>query len=232
MIADTAGWRGQAKETDRQMSSGHEYVNFRSGELLLEGVVYAGGECGGVICHPHPQYGGDMNNSVVRAIEDAMRGMGMTTLRFNFRGVGESGGNFDHGRGELQDAQSAIAVLAARGCGPIVLAGYSFGAMMALHAGAADEQVERVIAVAPPLALMPYPSEMRAVPQLIVVGARDGFCPPGTAERAATGRSGIEVRTIDGADHFFGAQIPELRDAIAAHLASNGCTDSIAKAKR
>ena len=106
-----------------------EKVTFLAGGLRLEGLLFEGNSDNGVvITHPHPQYGGDMYNPVVEATADAYRKAGWTTLRFNFRGSGQSEGSFDQGRGEQLDVLAAISYLQERGCHETDLAGYSFGA--------------------------------------------------------------------------------------------------------
>jgi alpha/beta superfamily hydrolase len=96
----------------------------------LEGAlaIAPGATAGVVVCHPHPLYGGDMDSAVVLAVADACAGLGLATLRFNFRGVGGSRGSWDEGRGEQDDVRAALAHL--RGLlGPparLALAGYSF----------------------------------------------------------------------------------------------------------
>src|ERR1700720_4593000 len=112
-------------------------VTFRLGALSLEGLLAAGGgdSPAAVVCHPHPSYGGSMLNNVVEAILAAMWQLGYATLRFNFRGVGGSEGEHDGGRGEAEDAAAAMAFLLSqpgvRKTGA-VMAGYSFGAMVAV----------------------------------------------------------------------------------------------------
>src|SRR5260370_22509693 len=90
-------------------------ISFRSGEVTLEGLIAnPGGDApAAVVCHPHPMYGGSMFNNVVEAILGALRELGYATLRFNFRGVGGSEGEYDGGRGEADDACAAMAFLLA-----------------------------------------------------------------------------------------------------------------------
>ena len=116
-------------------------VFFQSGALNLEGRLVsprrAETGAGVVICHPHPLYGGSMDNNVVYAVSKALAEKGITSLCFNFRGVGRSEGLHDDGRGEIDDTLAAIAFLA--GCseidsGRVGLAGYSFGGAVALNA--------------------------------------------------------------------------------------------------
>ena len=106
-----------------------ERVFIQAGEMKIEGRLdNAPGEKAAIVTHPHPLYGGDMNNNVVEALVQAYREKGYTTLRFNFRGVGQSGGSFDEGIGEQEDVKAALAHLGELGKSSIDLAGYSFGA--------------------------------------------------------------------------------------------------------
>src|SRR5678816_1332155 len=106
----------------------------------------------GVVCHPHPLYGGTMQNKVVHTLARAMQEVGAATVRFNFRGVGASTGTHDEGRGEIDDA-AAVAQWARRRwrCERLWLAGFSFGAAVALQA-APRLAPERLVTVAPPVA--------------------------------------------------------------------------------
>jgi hypothetical protein len=103
----------------------------------LEGILRGGAGKGGVvICHPHPLYGGSMGNSVVEAMEDGFSKAGFATVRFNFRGIGSSTGQYDNGDGETQDVVAACRFLRGKVAGPgrFVLAGYSFGAWVSVRA--------------------------------------------------------------------------------------------------
>lgn len=106
---------------------------FESDGLQLEGMLHEGNSrFAAVVLHPHPLYGGDMDNHVVLALRAALADAGATTLRFNFRGAGRSQGDYDHGRGEAGDARAAIRELRQLrpGC-RMLLIGYSFGAQVA-----------------------------------------------------------------------------------------------------
>ena len=126
-------------------------VTFKSSDLTLEGMIAspdgAGPHRAAVVCHPHPLYGGSMYNNVVDAVLEAMHARGFATLRFNFRGVGQSEGEFDNGNGEADDTVAAIRFLIAQKgvrADGAVLAGYSFGAMTAVRAAAGVEQVAAI----------------------------------------------------------------------------------------
>jgi uncharacterized protein len=202
-------------------------ITFRSGDLILEGMLARperGASPGAVICHPHPMYGGSMDNNVVAAIIAAMWRRGYATLRFNFRGVGASEGEYDGGEGEAADARAAVEFLAAQSDidrGAIALAGYSFGAAVALRAGLGDSRVARVIAVALPVAAMdPGINSAAAKPVLLVSGDRDTYSPIPALEQAMQKLgAAATLKVIAGADHFFGGYEPALVAEIEGALA-------------
>src|SRR6056297_3045783 len=110
-------------------------VIFESEGLILEGrIVYRDPGRAAVVTHPHPQYGGDMQNPVVQSITRVYQKKGYTTLRFNFRGTGKSQGRYAGGKGEVRDLAAAFAFLEKQGYAAIDLAGYSFGAWVNVHA--------------------------------------------------------------------------------------------------
>jgi len=187
-------------------------VTFPSDGLMLEGILHrpAGTSLypAVAVCHPHPLYGGDMHNSVVVAICEGLAADGMGALRFNFRGVGGSGGSFGGGVEERRDVQAALDYLEgdpAVDGGRIGLAGYSFGALVALSA--VDERVQGVAAVSPPLAMQDLSGRELRCPSLFVFGGEDAIAP---ADRLADLASALvrEHRAIvvPGADHFWWGQ--------------------------
>jgi alpha/beta superfamily hydrolase len=120
---------------------------------MLEGILRESGKRGGaIICHPHPLYGGSMHNNVVEALEEGFLQSAFTTLRFNFRGVGESEGAYDDGDGEVQDAIAACGHMrhVLGGDAPLVLAGYSFGAWIAAKAAGRVDGLRDLFLVAYP----------------------------------------------------------------------------------
>jgi alpha/beta superfamily hydrolase len=201
-------------------------VSFRSGDLTLEGLLAnPGGDApAAVVCHPHPLYGGSMLDNVVDAILAAMWQAGYATLRFNFRGVGASDGDHDGGPGEVDDAVAATAfVLAQPGIRKegAVMAGYSFGAMVALSSGYARAEIARVVAVAIPLAMADARiPDGASKPVLLVSGDRDSYS-PAAGLQALKSRIGAAARLeiVPGADHFFLGHEAELSRIIAAALA-------------
>lgn len=199
-------------------------VTFRSGKLTLQGLLANPGDApAAVVCHPHPMYGGSMYNNVVDAILSALWELGYATLRFNFRGVGESEGEHDGGRGEVEDAAAAMEFLLSqpgvRKSGA-VMAGYSFGAMVSVAAGYETAGVSRIVAVALPVGMMEarVPSGA-SKPILLVSGDRDSYSPVAgiTALRDRIGES-ARLEIVGGADHFFRGRELELSRVIVASL--------------
>ncbi len=206
-----------------------ERVTFKSGELKLEGMIAvpdgARPHRAAVVCHPHPLYGGSMYNNVVDAVIEALHARGFATLRFNFRGVGQSEGEFDNGKGEADDAVAAIRFLTAQkrvSADGAVLAGYSFGAMTAVRAAASVEEVAAIVTVALPLGMI-NPSALGTIakPIVLLAGDQDSYCPANHLA-ALAGRLGPSARLkiISGADHFFGGREREITVALVDELAA------------
>lgn len=183
-----------------------ERIHLQVDDLLLEGL-YEGvsRELGAVITHPHPLYGGNMLNPVVEAIENAYRSAGFSTLRFNFRGTGNSSGVFDNGVGERADVAAAVDFLRAEGIRDIHLTGYSFGAWVNANALQKNLSVSGLSMVAPPVAFIDFDDAIR-LPMLsvVVAGSRDDFAPPNLIRPAMNQwNPDAPLEIIDGADHFF-----------------------------
>ena len=204
-------------------------VTFKSGELTLEGMIAlpdgAGPHRAAVVCHPHPLYGGSMYNTVVDAALEALWARGFATLRFNFRGVGCSEGEFDNGQGEADDALAALRFLTAEkgvNASGALLAGYSFGAATALRAAARTEAVAAIVAIAPPLGMMD-PSALVAIskPIVLIAGDQDSYCPAKDLAALAERLEPLaRLRIIAGADHFFGGREHEIVAALGEALAT------------
>lgn len=200
-------------------------VTFPSGDLSLEGALVRspGSSQAAVVCHPHPQCGGDMNNSVVRAVAGSLERAGYATLRFNFRGVGRSDGRYAGGVGEIEDARAAVRyVMESTGVSQVVLAGYSFGALVALQAGVNMPEVDRLIAVAVPLdgldvSLLASCAKEKA----FIVGDGDAFCRVAKLQEAMAHLSEPKtIRVISGADHFFYGHEQEIAAAVNAFVSA------------
>lgn len=189
---------------------------FESGVVPLEGRFSAGGgRRGAVITHPHSLMGGSMTNNVVEALTTVFRDRGFTTLRFNFRGVGRSGGTFDNGEGERDDVLGALSFLADREVTDIILAGYSFGAWVNGKLYDRREMFSNIVMVSPPIDILEFSRDFPAkTGDLVVCGDRDRFCPLDLLTEL-TGESGCLVKIVPGADHFYTGY----EDALAKHLA-------------
>ncbi len=148
-----------------------------------------------------------MYNNVVEAILDALWKQGFATLRFNFRGVGASEGEHSGGLGEVDDAKAAMVFLLAQSgivSEGAVMAGYSFGAAMAMRAGVDLKEVATIAAVALPVGMSDFSSANVGGKKIVLVaGDRDSYCPKQAITELAES-SGAQLRIIEGADHFFG----------------------------
>jgi len=170
-----------------------------------------------VVCHPHPLYGGDMDNPVVvRAVEVATQG-GLSTCRFNFRGVGRSSGTHAKGEGEQDDVKAALAMLARHlpAGKPLGLAGYSFGAWVSAAAATPGIPLAALCLIAPPLSMFDFATLDGANRELLIVaGTRDTYCPPAGLALLAERVAGARIETIEGADHFFFGKLFPLGELI------------------
>jgi uncharacterized protein len=190
----------------------------RAGVETLEArlAVPSGARFGVVVTHPHPLYGGDMDNPVVERMVEVCAARGLATLRFNFRGVGASSGRHGGGRAEQEDIRASLALLGETlgGGARLALAGYSFGAAVAA-AVAVTSPVAGLALVAPPLRIedMALPTGIGG-PVLIVVGAEDQYCPPTELEAMHAQLPAATVVVVEGADHFFFGSLAALGDAV------------------
>jgi uncharacterized protein len=186
-----------------------EHVTFQVGEIRLEGLLSLPShtaKIGAVICHPHPLYGGEMHNNIVSALVDAFQVAGIATLRFNFRGVGNSEGEHDEGNAEVDDVKGAVTYLLSRQAVPtVVVAGYSFGSMVGLRAGTDDSRVHKLIGVALPIGMRDASFLLNAnKPTLLISGDHDNYSPvPGLNDLVAKLPAPKSLVIVDGADHFF-----------------------------
>jgi alpha/beta superfamily hydrolase len=189
-------------------------VSIMSGDLTLEGALHVPATTpapGVVVCHPHPQYGGDMDSNVVLAICRALVARGCVALRFNFRGAGGSEGTHD-GKAEVNDIRAALAHLEALlevDEKRIGLAGYSFGALMAAEVASGD--LRALLLVSPPVRA----ADLRVAwgcPALVLAGDRDEFAPLDRL-RVVADAPGVELRIVDGADHFWWGYEDEIEQA-------------------
>lgn len=173
-----------------------------------------------LVCHPHPLFGGTMDNKVVVIAARALQERGYATLRFNFRGVGQSTGSWDLGRGEAADAMAAAAALQTRWpAAQLLVAGFSFGAYVATQL-ATQLPVRQLITIAPPVQRFDFGT--LAVPQcpwLVVQGDQDELVDHEAVQAwTRTLQPAPEVVILPGAEHFFHGRLNDLRDAIQGHL--------------
>jgi uncharacterized protein len=177
-----------------------------------------------VVCHPHPLFGGTMTNKVAHTLAKTYSDLGATVVRFNFRGVGRSAGVHNDGHGEVDDALAAISWVRARWPGlPLWLAGFSFGAAVALAAALEDKHVARLVTVAPALKwLHATHGQLPTCPWLVVQGDHDELV---NIDEVKTWLSGLaqppQLRVLDGAGHFFHGRLTDLRDVVT-HWMQNG----------
>jgi hypothetical protein len=176
-----------------------------------------------VFAHPHPQFGGTMHTKAVYQGAKGLTRIGCAVLRFNFRGVGRSAGEFDQGEGEKADFRAALDYMAARYPGvPLWAAGFSFGAWVALEVGAEDARVSALIGIAPPVATsvsgQAYTFEGTLAspkPKFFVQGEADEVCP---LEAMWTFYGKLEepkeLVVVDMANHLFEGQAPEVGEAL------------------
>jgi alpha/beta superfamily hydrolase len=193
-----------------------------------------------VICHPHPQGGGTMHNGVVRAVAHALVERGVLALRFNFRGVEESGGRYDRGRGEQDDVAGALQwLLKQPEVDPwhVTIVGYSFGAWVGLHYAQRDPRVIAVAAIG--LVAWDPGIDLRRAnlwqetrhfdpgflasftrPKLFVSGEHDAFTPPAVlrdlVDRIPAPK---ELHIVHGTDHFFQGREQDVGELVASFVA-------------
>ena len=198
-----------------------EAVEIEAGAIILEGrlATPSAPTAGVALCHPHPLYGGDMDNPVVARAAEVCQGAGLATLRFNFRGVGQSGGSHDRGEGEQEDVRGALALLgkALAPATPLGVIGHSFGAWVGSRVACTHDRVSGMVVIAPPLAFYHFGflRECRKT-LLLVAGSRDPYCPRAEFEALTAGIPRAEARVIEGADHFFFGKLYPLGEAVAA----------------
>ena len=169
-----------------------------------------------VISHPHPLYGGSMTNKVVYILEKSFSELGAITVRFNFRGVGQSAGDYDHGRGEAEDLQAIVKELKRwRPQSPIWLAGFSFGAYVTARAQGAI-QAEKLLLVAPPVSLYDFDELAEiTVPWIVIQGGQDEVIEAAAVKNWVAQREN-QPRFIwmEDAGHFFHGKLNEVKASL------------------
>lgn len=189
-----------------------EQIYIENCKLKIEGLISKASEKKGVvICHPHPLMGGSMYNNVVEAIQEAYAAGNYSTLRFNFRGVEGSTGQYDDGRGEQSDILAAHKYLQDSGILKIALAGYSFGAWVGAKV---VEQFENFFAnvafVSPPINLYDFNfTKLNNKINIIVCGNNDQFCDVNLLKEKIKNIN-ANLKIISNADHFYFGQEKDL----------------------
>jgi uncharacterized protein len=201
-----------------------EYVTFPCGKLKLEGIFFEAGSGDPlpavVVCHPHPLYGGSMNNNVTMAIAGALGELPLNALLFNFRGVGASGGNYGGGTEEQEDVKAALDWLQKRAdvnAAKLGLAGYSFGAGVVFPVACGDERVKGVALVSPYFEDSPENLLHNCVkPKLIISGSEDQAVLADVvllyAREAAEPK---QVEIVKGPDHFWNGYEDAMAETVA-----------------
>lgn len=204
------------------------HVNIPTPQGHLEGILKPEEEAtqpvyAGLVCHPHPLYGGTMHNKVVFKAAQTLQNLNIPTLRFNFRGVGHSSGAFDEGRGEADDVRYALEFLSRRYPGiPVILGGFSFGAWVGLSVGANDDRAQALIGLGVPAKWFDGNTLQGCQkPKLFIHGTLDDTAPYDLAQQwfehvPAPKR----IVPIDGADHFFQNRLEEVQGNIANFVRS------------
>ena len=201
------------------MSASVERLAIEGPAGALEAVLEDPGAAGisyAVVCHPHPLYGGTMDNKVVTTVARALQDAGMPTLRFNFRGVGASDGAFDRGSGETADADAVASWGAEQWPGrSLVLAGFSFGAYVALRL-AQPRPPRQLITIAPAIQLLDEAAMTPPrCPWLVVQGDADEVVDPAAVSAWVNGlEPKPQLVVLPGAGHFFHHRLHELRDIV------------------
>jgi uncharacterized protein len=201
--------------------SGNLFISVPHGQLeaILKEPKESPAKGVALVLHPHPLGGGTMHNKVVFRAAAALNEAGLTTLRINFRGVGQSSGEHDFGKGELEDVRAALDYLSQNYPGQdLTECGFSFGSLMGLEVGRDDDRVKRLISIGTPLSKYDFSFlEECKKPLLFVHGERDEF---GKVEelRALADKLAqlipVKLVVVPGTGHFFEGHLDELKAAI------------------
>ncbi len=197
-------------------------IEFLSRDITLEGVfaLPAGKGPFGlvVVCHPHPLYGGNMDNKVVHALCQKMGEKGLASLKFNFRGVGKSGGHFGGGIGEKEDARAAISFAEQQpkiDSGKIGICGYSFGSMVAFSVAVEDSRIKAVAGISP----FVQPADLLhqyTKPKFFVSGTNDEFINTESLSQLVLGLpEPKELAICPNADHFWSGSEDPMAEKVA-----------------
>ena len=204
-------------------------VNFNGPDGRLEGRYHPSNRPQAplaLLLHPHPQHGGTMNNKIIYKLYQTFTKRGFSTLRFNFRGVGRSQGQFDNGQGELSDAASALDWMQTqnpntRSCW---IAGFSFGAWVAMQLMMRRPEIDGFISIAPPASQHDFsflaPCQASG---MIIHGDKDEVVPQSSVDKLAQKLQKqknikIDYRIVEGSDHFFIHHLDPLNEQVEGYL--------------
>lgn len=195
-------------------------INGPAGAIEVARDVAAPARGVAVVAHPHPLFGGTMDNKVVQTLARAFVQCGWTTLRFNFRGVGQSGGTHDDGRGETADLLHVVEQLAPQG--PLCVAGFSFGAFVAAQAAqrvAAQREIDKLVLIGTAASRFEVPAIAPELHErtLVVHGEADDTVSLASVMDWARPQV-LPVTVVPGGGHFFHGQLPLLRSLVVRHL--------------
>lgn len=188
-----------------------------------------------VVCHPHPQHGGTLHTKAVFRAAQALSETGIRALRFNFRGVGTSTGEYGDGVGEEDDLRTALEWLAADSPQlPLIAGGFSFGSIVSLKATLHDDRIVAAFGLGIPVSMYDFAFLAEAKkPVLIVQGEEDEFgSGPAVAAALADMGSHIHLVRIPGTDHYFNGRFDELRAAIRSFFGEGVGAAAIAPSQR
>jgi alpha/beta superfamily hydrolase len=187
-------------------------LTFHCREFSLEGVLAVPQGMGPfpavIVCHPHPLYGGNMDNNVVSSIVEALISASLISFKFNFRGVGRSEGEFGQGIGEQEDVDAAISFMTTVrevDSKRIGLAGYSAGVAFSFPVGFRDDRIKALAAVSPPLSMLNFDFLKACLkPKLLISGSVDNVAPISQfLEFCRSLSEPRECESVEGADHFW-----------------------------
>lgn len=204
-------------------------ITFSAGNLILEGVMHLPRENetlpAVVLCHPHPLYGGSMDNNVILSLSYALVNESLIVLRFNFRGVGKSEGEFANGIGEQEDVIAAIDWLVNQpnvDCQRIGLAGYSFGALVALSVAFRDSRISALSLISPPLKSAQIMTLKKwTKPKFVIFGSNDFVVSAKERELISQELEPDQLYLVPGADHFWWGYEEEVARKVSSFFASH-----------
>jgi hypothetical protein len=213
---------GGSKGADPNMTEEPVGIPVNGGRVTLEGLFHPGRNGrNAVLCHPHPLYGGNMHNNVVQAARRAFVALGWGTLRFNFRGVGASGGLPAQGQQDAEDLIAVAQYLSALSPGHIDFAAYSYGSWAVMQAVRLGLCPDSLILISPPLDFISFQGlKLPDVPVLATVGNQDDFCSVQSLRKWLSSQPDARVvlEVFPRTDHLYRGAERELSEKITAFL--------------